>query len=62
MNMKKVPTILNLALKALEIVSLSKQKLKPLVMKNPDSSPFRQIVEKSYHFFQLNFFLFNEKV
>ena len=51
--MKKVLPVLNLALKALEIVSASKQKLyicnqkglKLLLTKNPYRRPFRQNAE-----------------
>ena len=51
--MKKVPPVPNLALKALEIVSTSKQKLyicnqkglKLLLTKNPYRRPFRQNAE-----------------
>ena len=54
--MKKLPTVPNLALKALEIISTSKQKLhvrnqnelKLLVIKNPDYISFILKVEKTY--------------
>ena len=48
MDTEKVPTVSSLALKALELISVSKQKLyiynqkelKLLVTKNPDCNPF----------------------
>ena len=67
--MEKVPTVSNLAWKALEIVSASKQKFyicnqkKLKLTKNSDCSPVRQKVEKTHcHFLQNHFFLFREKV
>ena len=64
--MKKLPTVPNLALKALEIISTSKQKLyvrnqnelKLLVIKNPDYISFILKVEKTSFQLQLHFFLF----
>ena len=69
--MKKEPTVPSLVLKALEIFSALKQKLyilnqkewKLLVTKNADCSSFKYKVEKTgFHFFQVRFFLFREKV
>ena len=50
-NIKQVPTVSSVALKALETVSALKQlcicnqkELKPLVTKNPDCTPFRYLI------------------
>ena len=58
-NTEKVPTLPNLALKALEIVSASKQKFyifnqkEMKLTKNPDCSPFRyNSLENSLPFFK----------
>ena len=62
--MKKVPHKPNLALKVVETVSASKQKLytcnqkeSKRLNKNPDRNPFRQRVEKTHsHFFHFIYF------
>ena len=68
--MKKVSTTHNLALKTLEIVSVSKQnlyilnqkELKLLGLKNPDCSPFSKKVDRIHnHIFLTLFFSFLEK-
>ena len=63
-----MPTVSNLELKALEVVSTLKQKFsivnqkKLKLTKNPDCAPFRKKVDKAlFHFLQNHFFIFREK-
>ena len=61
-----MPNVLNLALKALEMVSVSKQKfyilnqkeLKLLVTKNRDCNLFREKIKKTQEIYQISFLFF----
>ena len=59
-----MPNVLNLALKALEMVSVSKQKFyilnqkKLLVTKNRDCNLFREKIKKTQEIYQISFLFF----